>query len=168
MEYLKRKAMKNERTVIDQIRNDQSAAIQNRRKIGALAAMGIIDFSLITLFQLGYIKKLPDLPGKVFDTHKVNTSEDAVLLGLPDGVIGLGGYAAIMFLAMAGSRFKKYSKWIDLALGAVVAGQAAGGANYMVNMAVKQKKICVYCVTGAAVNLASLKPAYALIRGKNR
>lgn len=156
--------MGNKKSVIDKIRKDKSTATENRRSIAALAAAGLADFSLISLLQLGFFKKLPDLPGKVFNTVKVNTSKDAVLLGMPDGVISLGGYALTMLLAVAASRFKKRSRFINLALGAVVLGQAAGAAQYLYKMSFVQKRICVYCVAGAAINFASLRPVYNLIR----
>ncbi len=149
---------------IDKIRKDKSKDAENRRSVAAMAAAGVVDFSLISLLQLGYFKNLPDLPGKVFDSKKVNTSKDAVILGMPDGVISLGAYVAIMFLATAATRFKKRSRLLDLALGAVVLGQAAGAAQYLYKMAFVQKKVCIYCVAGAAINFASLKPVYSLIR----
>ncbi len=153
------------KSVIDKIRKDKGKKTKNRRKIAALAALGLLDFSLISLFQMGYIKKLPDLPGQLFDTEKVNTSKDAVLMGLPDGVISLGAYTLTMALAVAGMRLKKKkSRYADIALGAVVAGQAAGAANYMWNMSFVQKKVCLYCVAGAAINFAALKPTYKLLK----
>ena len=85
-------------------------------------------------------------------------------MGMPDGVISLGGYALTMLLTVAASRFKKRSGLLDLALGGLVLGQAAGAAQYLYKMAFVQKRICVYCVTGAVVNFASLKPAFFLIR----
>ncbi len=156
--------MGNKKSVIDKIRRDKSAATENRRDVAAFAAAGLVDFSLISLLQMGYFKKLPDLPGEVFDTVKVNTSKDAVLLGMPDGVISLGAYTLTMLLAMAGSRFKKRSRLLDLALGGVLLGQAAGAAQYMYKMAFVQKKVCLYCLTGAAINFAALKPAYTLLK----
>lgn len=156
--------MKQETTIIDHIRQDSSEATEYRRDIAALAAFGLLDFSLISLFQMGKIKQLPDLPGKVFDTHKVNTAKDAVLLGLPDGVISLGGYAATMFLAMAAMRYKKQSRLLDVALGGVVIGQAAGAAQYMVNMTTVQKKACIYCIAGAVINFAALVPLARLFK----
>ena len=155
--------MRQEPTIIDQIREDKTAATQNRREVAALAAAGLVDFSLISLLQIGYFKKLPDLPGKVFDTVKINTSKEAVLLGMPDGVISLGAYAATMFLAVAATRFKKRSRLLDLALGAITLGQAAGAALYLYKMAFVKKKVCVYCLTGAAINFAALRPVYKLV-----
>lgn len=150
----------------DIIRNDSSPTTQNRRKIAALSAAGLADFSLISLLQIGYFKSLPDLPGKVFDTVKVNTSEEAEILGMPDGVISLGAYAATMFLAMAGSRYKKKARLMDLALGGIVLVQAVGAAQYLYKMAFVQKKVCVYCMAGAAINFAALKPAFQLLQHK--
>lgn len=149
---------------IDKIRKDKSEDSENRRSVAALAAAGLVDFSLISLLQLGYFKNLPGLPGKIFNTKKVNTSQDAVIMGMPDGVISLGAYVATMFLATAATRFKKRSGLLNLVLGAVVLGQAVGAAQYLYKMALVQKKVCVYCVAGAAINFASLKPVYSLIR----
>jgi len=159
--------MKEEKSIIQKIRNDSSEATEYRRQIAALAAVGLIDFSLISLFQLGFIRRLPDLPGEVFDTEKVNTSEDAVLLGMPDGVISLGGYTATMLLAAAASRYKKPSRLLDVAMGGIVLGQAAGGALYLYNMAFVQKKVCLYCVAGAVINFASLVPLRMLFKRRD-
>jgi len=156
--------MEKEYTIIDKIRNDSSIPTQSRRQIAALAALGLVDFSLISLFQMGYIKELPDLPGELFDTKKVNTAKDAVLLGLPDGVISLGGYTATIILAMAATKYKKQSRLLDLALAGVVLGQAAGAAQYLVNMTFVQKKICIYCLAGAAINFTALSPLRRLFR----
>lgn len=155
--------MKTTDSIIKSIRKDTSEVTGYRREIAALAAVGLIDFTLIALFQLGHIKKLPDLPGKIFDTKKVNSSKDAVLLGLPDGVISLAAYTATLLLATAATRFKKQSRILDVAMGGVLLGQAVGAGQYLVNMAVVQKKVCIYCVAGAAINFASLKPLYKLL-----
>lgn len=152
------------KSVIDKIRNDSSEATGYRRQIAALSALGLLDFSLISLFQLGFIRHLPDLPGKIFDTEKVNSSEDAVLLSMPDGVISLGSYAATILLATAATRYKKPSRVLDVAMGGVIVGQAFGAAQYLYKMAAVQKKICVYCVAGAAINFAALIPLRMLFK----
>ena len=159
--------MKAETSAIDKIRNDSSEATSYRRQLAALSALGLADFSLISLFQLGYIRHMPDFPGEVFDTEKVNSSKDAVLLGMPDGVISLGSYAATMLLATAATRYKKPSRVLDVAMGGIVLGQAAGGALYLYNMAFVQKKVCIYCVAGALINLASLIPLRKLLKRRD-
>jgi uncharacterized membrane protein len=156
--------MEKETSAIDALRKDSLPDTEKRRKIAALASVGLVDFSLISLFQLGYIRHLPDLPGQLFDTEKVNSSKEAVVLGLPDGVVSLGMYAATVFLATVGSARKKQSRWTDMLMGGIVLGQAAGGAYYLYNMVAVQKKVCVYCVAGALINFASVKPALDLLK----
>jgi uncharacterized membrane protein len=159
-----KKGKENQNTAIDALRQDKQPDTQHRRQIACLAALGLIDFSIISLYQLGYIRHLPDLPGKVFDSDKVNSSKEAVLFGLPDGVVSLSMYAATMFLATAASAKKKHARWLDWLLGGIVLGQAAGGAFYLYNMATVQKKVCPYCVTGALVNFVAVRPAVDLLR----
>ena len=153
-------------SIIDKMRADDDKAVVSRRRIAALAAAGLVDFSVISLFQMGYIKHLPDLPLKVFDSDSVNSSKDAVLLGIPDAPLSLVGYAATVLLATAGNAKGKYTKFFDLALAGIVLGQAFGGAHYLYKMAVVQKKVCMYCVAGALLNFAALKPLYDLFRSK--
>lgn len=155
--------MKKETSAIDLLRENSQPDTQKRRQIAALATIGLFDFSIISLYQLGYIRHLPYLPGKLFDSDKVNASEEAVILGMPDGVISLGAYAAIIFLATAGSARKTRSRWLGWLLGGIIAGQAIGAAQYLYKMAVVQKKVCLYCVTGAIVNFVSVKPAIDLL-----
>ncbi len=156
--------MQNEYSAVDKLRADQSKPTQYRRQIASLAALGLLDFSVISLFQLGYIKHMPDLPGKLFDSEKVNSSDDAVILGIPDGVISLSMYAATLFLATLASTKKKRSKWLDYLLGGVIAGQAIGAAQYLYTMTAVQKKVCLYCVTGAFINFAAVKPMLSLLK----
>jgi uncharacterized membrane protein len=61
-----------------------------------------------------------------------------------------------MVLASAGGSKKTgRSPVFDVALGATVAGNAVGVVFYLFKMIFVQKKICMYCVTGAAINIAS-------------
>jgi len=45
-----------------QLLKGSSEDLERRRKIIALSALGLLDFSIISLYQTGIIKKLPDLP----------------------------------------------------------------------------------------------------------
>ncbi len=156
--------MEKQKSAVELIRKKNSAADQNRRKIAALSALGLIDFSIISLYQLGFIKHLPDLPGSLFDSDKVNASKDAQIMGFPDGVVSLGMYTANILLATAAIKKGKKKNIFDYLMGAVTLGQAAGAGQYVVTMATVQKKICPYCVTGAAINFASLRPLLRLFR----
>lgn len=138
------------------LRNGKSDDLKRRRKVIALSALGLVDFSIISLYQTGVIKKLPDLPYAIFDSNKVNASSDAYRMGAPDGPLSAIVYASAMTLASAkGSEESGRKPVFDLLLGATVFGNAAGVAYYLYNMTFKQKKICLYCLTGAVINFAS-------------
>lgn len=130
--------------------------LQKRRNIVALSALGLVDFAFLSLYQSGIIKRLPDLPFAAFDSNKVNASPDAYQMGAPDATISAWVYATNMVLATAGgSKHSGRKPILDLILGTTVAANAAGAIYYLYNMAFYQRKICPYCVAGAAINLAS-------------
>jgi uncharacterized membrane protein len=140
----------------NELRNGSSVDLDKRRKVILLSALGLIDFSIISLYQTGVIKHLPDLPYDFFDSDKVNAAEDAYRFGAPDAPVSAMTYAISMVLASAGGSENVNRKPVfDLALGATLAGNAIGAVYYLYNMIFKQKKICLYCTTGAAINIAS-------------
>jgi uncharacterized membrane protein len=139
--------------------------MNTRRKIIWLSALGLLDFSVISLYQTGAIEKLPDLPFEIFDSNKVNASKEAYQFGVPDGPISATVYAATMVLAAAGGSEQSGRKPVmDVLLGATVAGNTAGAVYYLYDMIFKQKKICLYCLTGAAINIASAVIAAPLVK----
>ncbi len=40
--------------------------LERRRKIMILSALGLVDFAFISLYQSGAIKRMPELPIKIF------------------------------------------------------------------------------------------------------
>lgn len=138
------------------LRNEKTKDLEKRRKIMLLSAIGLVDFSIISLYQTGVIRHLPDPSFAIFDSDYVNGSEDAYLFGVPDGPVSATVYALNLVLASAGGSEKTgRSPLFDLALGATVAGNAAGAIVYLHSMIFKQKKVCLYCITGALINIAS-------------
>ena len=148
-----------------QLRQGQSASLKRRRKIALLSILGILDFIPISLYQLGIIRHMPDLPGKIFDSDKANGSKDAYVMGVPDGPISLVLYALNIVLAsVGGSRKSGRHPIFDLLLGGAILGSVIGGISYMYNMIFKQQKACIYCITGALLNLAMLRSLIPEVR----
>jgi uncharacterized membrane protein len=140
----------------NELRESESDDMGRRRKIIFLSAVGLVDFSIISLYQTGVIKNLPDIPLCIFDSNKVNASDAAYQFGVPDGPVSSLAYSAIMVLASAGANDSSQLKpALDLALGTIIAANAAGAIFYLNDMLFKQRKICVYCITGAIINFAS-------------
>jgi uncharacterized membrane protein len=153
---------------VQKIRKRSSAAAADRREIGLLSAIGMLDFVPISLYQLGVIRHLPDLPGELFDSDSVNASKNAQVFGLPDGPVSLLMYAASLVLVGGALKRKKKRNVFDYLIAGNALGQAAGGAYYLYTMATKEKKICPYCVVGALINFAILVPVYRLFSRKNK
>jgi uncharacterized membrane protein len=127
---------------------------QRRRKIIALSVLGMADATLMVLRQSGIIQKLPDVPLRIFDANTVTTSTKAYDLGLPDSALSTLAYGMTFTLASWGGDQTLYrKKWIDRALFGVCAANAMAGGQYLLNMIIKQKKICAYCITAASVNV---------------
>ncbi|MBW3546379.1 MAG: vitamin K epoxide reductase family protein, partial [Bacteroidetes bacterium] len=143
------------------------SAAEDRREIGILSAIGLLDFVPISLYQLGVIRHLPDLPGKIFDSDYVNASKEAQIAGLPDGPVSLMMYDANLVL-VGGALKKKKQNVFDYLIAGNALGQTVGGAYYLYIMATKEKKICPYCVAGALINFATLVPVYRLFSRKNK
>ncbi len=160
----------NAKKIKQALRKETSSALERKRKIVLLSAIGLVDFSLISLYQTGVIRKLPDLPGKIFDSNQVNASPKAYALGMPDGPLSAVVFAATMALATAGGSEKSGRHPIfDVLMGGAVLGNAAGAAEYLVDMIVNQKKACLYCLLGAGLSFASLKlAAPEAIRGAKK
>jgi len=130
--------------------------LNKRRRIMQLSAVGIADFAFVSLYQAGAINRLPELPFDVFDSNKVNAAPDAYKMGAPDAAISTLLYAAGMVLATWGGTAASGRKPVhDVALGAVIAGNAGGAVYYISKMIFRQERACPYCIVGAAINIVS-------------
>lgn len=145
----------NAEEIRDRLREGNNKSLKRRTKIALLSAIGLSDFNFISLYQMGFIRRLPDIPGKVFDSNKVNASPHAYGMGLPDGPVSSGLYSLIMILASyKGDKKSGRPLWADLALAGTVFANAIGAVQYTKNMIKQQEKACPYCIAGALVNFA--------------
>lgn len=124
-----------------------------RRGIIALSLLGMGAMAAVSLFQTGLVKHLPDPPLPDFDSDKVNSSDTAYALGVPDGTLSLASLAANIPLAAFGGadRTEKFSV-VPLAAAAKATVEAAVAGWYFYQMPTKEKRWCAYCIIGAAAN----------------
>ncbi len=125
--------------------------LRTRRRIAAIAGALAADFALIGMRQYGVIENLPDLPVRGFDSNAVITSPPAYPAGIPDSALAVAGLGGIIALATAGgSKRSGRSRWFDRALYGSLAIGAAGAVHYLDEMIRKQRRLCAYCIVGAA------------------
>ena len=136
-----------------EIRTDRSPQMRNRRAIAAVSLAGMAAMGIVTLLQMGIVRRLPDPPTDTpdFDTEKVNTSKEAYSYGMPDGALVLVTHATTIALAAAGppDRYEK-RRWLPIAAAAAAIPQALIAAKYLFYQMPKVDKAwCPYCVVDA-------------------
>jgi uncharacterized membrane protein len=142
------------------IREDGGGAMKRRRAIVGLSLAGMAAMSLVSLLQMGLVRRLPDPPVKRphFDTLKVNLSAEAFGYGMPDGPLVMATHAATLALAAAGPPDRAERRpWLPLAMAALALPQAAVAAKYLFHQMPKVDKAwCPYCVVDALTHFAVL------------
>lgn len=130
-------------------------SLRRRRSIAALSTVAIVDSALVTLSQMGAVRRLPDPPLKFFDSNAVTHSKPAYLFGLPDAALATCNYTLNLVLASAGGsrRAGRSRAWSALLLANCVGG-AIGALGYLADMLFDQKRLCTYCLTAIGINFA--------------
>jgi uncharacterized membrane protein len=113
---------------------------------------------IITLYQMGIIKHLPEPPLPYLNADKVDASAEAyAYFATPDGALGLLSYATTLVLAaMGGQERATEQPWIPLALMAKVAVDAAGAGKLTVDQWTKHRAFCSWCLLAAGATFATV------------
>lgn len=113
----------------------------------ALVACGTAIGTLVAvaLFQSGAMLRLPDPPGKVFDSERITLSKMAHPLGIPDSYLGLGSYGATLTLLLLADK----CSWARRALGFKLMGDGAAAAFNAVRQVKVFGKLCSWCTATA-------------------
>lgn len=137
-----------------ELQDGESEDLNYRRGIIALSLVGIGAMTAVTLLQTGIVKHLPDPPLPDFDSDKVNSSDTAYAMGVPDGALSLASLAANIPLASFGGidRAEKMPL-VPVAAAAKASVEAMVAGWYFYQMPAKEKKWCAYCIVGAAANV---------------
>ena len=141
-----------------QLRHGSGPFLARRRGVVGLSLAAIGSMGLIALYQTGIIRHLPEPPLPYFDADKVDASREAyAYLAMPDGVLGLGSYAATMALAAAGGQERATERpWLPLLLAVKVAADAAVAGKLTVNQWTKHRAFCFWCLLAAAATFAQV------------
>jgi uncharacterized membrane protein len=170
MKNLKRAAESKPQRLREELQNSERSDVNLRRAVIGLSLLGIGAMTAVSLFQTGIVKHLPDPPIDGFDSDKVNSSDTAYALGVPDGTLSLASLAAnIPLAAFGGENRAEEQPLIPLAIAAKASVEAVVAGWYFYQMPTKEKAWCGYCILGAAANfgIAALTLAEAKRAWKN-
>ncbi len=138
---------------------------RRRRAVMALAIFAAADAIVVALRQTGVIRRLPEPPGRIWDTNRVVTAPVAYAVGVPDAPIATLAYLALVgFAARLGGRSPRRRPRSALGLAAGAGGVAAGAAFYLWHMLAREKRLCPYCLGTAAASFAMLPLALPEMR----
>lgn len=136
-----------------ELQEGKSDDLRRRRAIIGLSLLGAAAMTAVSLFQTGVVKHLPDPPIDSFDSDKVNSSETAYMLGVPDGTLSLASLAAnIPLAAFGGARRAEEQPIVPLFIAGKAAVEAVVAGWYFYQMPAKEKAWCGYCIAGALTN----------------
>ena len=160
----------------EDLQQGDTADLWQRRVIIGLSLVGLGSMATTSLLQTGVLKHLPDPPLPGFDSDKVNLSEAAYPLGIPDGTIGVLSYAANLPLAaFGGAQRAREQPWLPLLAAAKAVVDAAIAGWYFYQMPACEKAWCIYCLTAQVASLGILAlslreagQALAALRGDGR
>lgn len=145
-----------------ELREGQSPELRNRRWIVGLSLTGVLMAQIVSLYQVGIVKHLPDPPLDVFDSDKVDASDYAYKRFLTaDGFLMLVSYATTAALAGTGGEKRGQTHpLLSLAMGAKIALDMVSAAELAREEWNGNKKLCPYCQTATLASLASLALAW--------
>lgn len=137
-----------------ELRESETPDLWRRRAIIGLSLLGMTAMTAVSLFQIGIVKHLPDPPLESFDSDKVNSSDTAYMLGVPDGTLSLASLAAnVPLAAFGGVERARETPLVPLFAAGKATIEAAVAGWYFYQMPTKEKAWCGYCIVGALCNV---------------
>lgn len=141
-----------------ELRTARTPDLKRRRWIIGLSLVGVALGQIVTLYQTGIIRHLPDPPVGPFDSDKVDASDYAYKrLDLPDAAGMIITYGLTTALAAAGGKDRALMKpWLPLLMGAKLVGDIVTNLTLAREEWQDNKALCFYCQTASVVSVASL------------
>lgn len=155
---LKRLETDSPEALSQQLRQGSSGALQRRRGVIALSLAASAALGLLTLYQMGLIRHMPEPPLPGFDADKVNGSAEAYSkLAIPDALLGVSSYAGTMLLAaMGGLNRAREHPWMPLALAAKVGLDATLASILLLTQVLKLRAFSFWSLLTSAATFATV------------
>ncbi|MFN2505773.1 MAG: vitamin K epoxide reductase family protein [Acidimicrobiales bacterium] len=144
--------------VSDALRRGDSAFLRRRRRVAGLSLAAMGSLGVVTAYQMGLLRKVPEPPVRFLDADRVDASGEAYqFLKTPDASLGLASAAVTLALAGMGSdRRADQQPLIPLALATKAILDAAFGLLLTLEQGTKHRRFCSWCLLAAATNVATV------------
>jgi uncharacterized membrane protein len=161
--------------VSSDLRTGDGDMLRRRRRVATMALGAAGSMGVVTAYQMGLLRHLPEPPIPLLDADRVDASGEAYqYLKTPDAALGLASYAVTLVLAgMGPSRRAIERPWVPLALAAKVALDTVSGLYLTVEQGSKHRRFCSWCLAAAGLSAAMVpqvlpeaRSAWGQIRGR--
>lgn len=141
-----------------ELRNGQSADLTRRRWIIGLSILGVAAGQIVSLYQTGIIKHLPDPPIGPFDSDKVDASDYGYKrLDTPDALPMIVTYGLTACLAGAGGMHRASQQpALPVAMGVKTLFDTLTTVKLGQEEWSENKALCFYCQVATVASFASL------------
>ncbi|MDF7811876.1 vitamin K epoxide reductase family protein [Hymenobacter sp. YC55] len=141
-----------------ELRNGQSADLTRRRWIIGLSILGVAAGQIVSLYQTGIIKHLPDPPIGPFDSDKVDASDYAYKRAdTPDALPMMVTYGLTACLAGAGGLHRATQQpAIPVAMGLKTLFDTLTTVKLGQEEWQENKALCFYCQVATVASVTSL------------
>lgn len=141
-----------------ELREGASPDLGRRRWIIGLSMVGAAMGAVVSLYQTGVIKHLPDPPVGPFDSDRVDASNYAYKrLNSPDGPAMLVSYGITAWLAAAGGMERaQHLPLLPVAMGLKILGDLAVAVELGREEWAENQALCAYCQLATLASLASV------------
>jgi uncharacterized membrane protein len=141
-----------------ELREGQSPDLTNRRWIVGLSLLGVAAGQVVSLYQTGIIKHLPDPPVSIFNSDKVDASDYAYKrIQTPDALMMVVTYGITAWLAGAGGKNRAQTQpWLPIATGVKALVDVGTAVQLGREEWQENKAFCAYCQAATVASVASL------------
>ncbi|GAB3222452.1 hypothetical protein GCM10027346_00250 [Hymenobacter seoulensis] len=141
-----------------ELRHGKSADLKRRRWIIGLSLLGVVAGQIVSLYQTGIIKHLPDPPVGPFDSDKVDASDYAYKrMDTPDALPMIVTYGLTATLAGAGGLHRATTQpMLPVAMGLKTLFDSLTTVKLGQEEWQENKALCFYCQVATVASFASL------------
>jgi uncharacterized membrane protein len=138
------------------LREGQTPDLNRRRQVVGLSLVAAAAMGVVSLYQMGLVRKPPEPPLPYLDAAKVSGSAQGyAVLEMPDAPLALLSYATTLALAaMGGADRSRRLPLVPLALAGKVAVDALVSAKLSADQATRYKAACLWCLSASAATWA--------------
>lgn len=143
--------------VSDALRRGASPDLTRRRRAAGLNLAAIGSLLLVTAYQFGILRHVPEPPLPGLDADRVDASGEAYsLFRTPDGSLGMASYAATVgLIGMGASDRAEQHPWIPLLAAGKVGLDVLSSSYLFAEQLTKHRRLCSWCTLAAAASVAA-------------